>query len=469
MTSPRARWIWIPAFLAGAAVATAGELAAGILLYSGEGFLRSLSFVLATELGALALGFWAHPAETGGDAWGEEAVDSARRRWLFVLVAFSGAVLFAGAWGLTGGFSVAIGQGLGLALLAGFPFYSVGTLLAAMSPEAAGERRGTMRWPDPRVGALLGAAAGVLVTGLVLVPRMELASILLLCLVVLAGGALIHGWILDSRTVIRPVEELPSPFGPVRVEERRTGSGKRRWRVLLENGRLRGGEDAGGRAVRMWERAVPALLEATVPAAERIVLVGCGSYVLAEDLSRIFPEAHVVVVERNPEVARAARRHFRDPMAAGKVELLTGEPWSRALGSGGPIDLLVVDADAVRGRDPVPRLSRELLLGLRERLAPGGAVVIAPIPEFRADPGAAAHHLLADVGEVFGKSVLYWVPAERSDAAASPSLVLGLSAEGGREWPRSIPGLERVIHPVSPTGTAAAPSVSAAGPIGEIR
>ena len=181
---------WVPSFVTGAASATTATVAVALLLYSGEGMLRSLILIVAFELGALGLGLGITVPTTRG-----EALVSLRRRWLSVLVAFLAASIFVLAWLFKAGFGARAGtQALGLALLAGLPLYMGGQLLAAISADES-ERGGG------GVGAFatLGACAGVLVTGLSGLGRVGVPSLMFFMLMALSGAALVQGWLLRDE------------------------------------------------------------------------------------------------------------------------------------------------------------------------------------------------------------------------------------------------------------------------------
>ncbi len=184
---------WAPAFVAGFGAGASGTVAVGLLLYSGEGLLRSLALIVAIALGAFSLGLG-----TGGPPsdW-NQSLESLRRRWLFVLVAFLGAAGFTSAWAVFAGFGASpITQALGLALLAGLPLYACGHLLRGIT---------AVRMMAGLTGdgafASLGAAAGVLVTGLGALSGVGVPSFVLFLIVILSGTARLQGW------VLKPIEE----------------------------------------------------------------------------------------------------------------------------------------------------------------------------------------------------------------------------------------------------------------------
>jgi hypothetical protein len=181
---------WVPSFVTGAALATTATVAVALLLYSGEGMLKSLILIVAFELGALGLGLGITVPTTRG-----EALVSLRRRWLSVLVAFLAASIFVLAWLFNAGFGARAGtQALGLALLAGLPLYMGGQLLVAISADESGRGGGG-------VGAFatLGACAGVLVTGLSGLGRVGVPSLMFFMLMALSGAALVQGWLLRDE------------------------------------------------------------------------------------------------------------------------------------------------------------------------------------------------------------------------------------------------------------------------------
>lgn len=189
-----------PAFVVGFAAGASGTVAVALLLYSGPGLLRSLTLIVAIELGAFGLGLGMSESSR---EW-SNAVESLRRRWLFALVAFLGAAGFALAWVFFTGFGASpMTQGLGLALLAGLPLYAGGRLLRGISTV----RRMAGLTGDGAL-ASLGAAGGVLATGMGALSGVGVPSFALFLLVLLSGAARLQGW------VLRPIEESMAAVEP---------------------------------------------------------------------------------------------------------------------------------------------------------------------------------------------------------------------------------------------------------------
>lgn len=198
----------MPALLVGAAAAIAAEVAIGILLYASPGFMRSLTTVLAVEGVSLALGLHTVPTPT------RHLVERMRLRWLLCLGAFTAAAMFGTFWSLIESLGEGrIGQGLGLALLAGLPLFACGSLLGGMGVVAEADPSG--RLPRPGANAALGAALGFVGTG-ILLPRAPIpASLLVGCLVLLSAGGMVYGTmvggITDAPRPIVVVSESPPP------------------------------------------------------------------------------------------------------------------------------------------------------------------------------------------------------------------------------------------------------------------
>jgi hypothetical protein len=182
---------WVPPLLVGAAGAIAAEVAVAILLYAGPGLMRSLTTVLAVEGAALAAGFQTAPGQSAA------LLDSLRRRWLFCLGAFMAAALYGTTWSMFEGLGeTRLGQGLGLALLAGLPMFGCGAVLGGLGSVSIADDSGTLSRPS--ASAALGAAFGFVATG-ILLPRAPIpASLLVGCLVLLSGGGMVYGAVLTA-------------------------------------------------------------------------------------------------------------------------------------------------------------------------------------------------------------------------------------------------------------------------------
>jgi len=189
--------------MVGTAAAIAAEIAVVILLYASAGFMRSLTTMLAVEGVAFAAGL--HTAPTGPVG----LLDRLRRRWLLALGAFLVAAVFGTLWSLFESLGQGrLGQGLGLALLAGLPLFACGTLLGGMGAMAEHDDSGAL--PRPGAAAALGAGLGFVTTG-VLLPRAPIpASLLVGCLMLLSGGGMIYGAMLGEGATRRDVGCAPS-------------------------------------------------------------------------------------------------------------------------------------------------------------------------------------------------------------------------------------------------------------------
>lgn len=433
------RWTgWIPPFLVGASAATAGELTAGLLLYSGGGLLRGLTVVLATELLGLTLGLAASRRLDPGD------LGALRRRWLLLLASFGAAAAFSAGWSVGGGFDAArTTQILGLGLLGAFPLFATGTVLGALA-RTEGEQPHAVS-----TLAALGAAAGVLATGLVGVPRLQPTSLFLLGVVAVSAAALVHGWIVDRRVVVRSVSggrgtEPRRTESGVRLEERIHGASGTTARIMTVNGRAADGVTGDGEPLLPW--AVGALHHLAARhggEASRVLVVGPGTGVLLRRL-RESSEADVAAVEPRPDV-RELRTASGDRAGESSGGLSAETPADERT-----FDAVLVNLALLPAEDgALPGYGREELASLAARRSAGGALLLGGVSV--ADPGRARCSLgaIADEGWSPPYLALFGPVRRRGDAAgrllrddewSRSGLVVGAESRGA--LPGEIRGLE---------------------------
>lgn len=173
-------------------------MSAGLLLYSAEGFLPALTLILTVETGAFALGLWSGsvPSRRG-------TIESLRRKWLFSLVTFAVAAAFStGLTILDDLFTGGLRQGLGLAFLGSLPLFALGSLLSGMADSSVPSLASV------GLPSVVGVALGFLLTGALFLPNLAPYTFYLLCLTALSGGALLHGWVLDTHSGSRSIPEV---------------------------------------------------------------------------------------------------------------------------------------------------------------------------------------------------------------------------------------------------------------------
>ncbi len=429
----------IPPFVAGVAGAVALESSAAMLLYSDEGLLPALTLILTVEVGALGLGLLSGPIPVGGGA-----VEQVRRRWLFSLVAFAVAAALSAGFAIMGDLPRGgLGQGMGLAFLGSLPLFSIGSLLGAMGrPDEL---------PSPPVAtvggpAVLGAGAGFLLVGSVLLPNVAFHSLYLFCLVVLSGGALLQGWVLDARPAIEILGSVWTDRGEVRVEERLLGTPRREVRILLEAGRLRGAEDVEGEPARGWERAVLAAIEGEGADPGPLLYLGGGSGTLARRASKGMSEDGIEIVEASRELVEMARAHFHtwdapEDMAVEYHDLLNMEDrstgWARTI---------LIDCGALPLFGGMPVLEEDHWRAFRRVLAPEGRLVMGGLrlPEGR--EGRRLEALVRSGRKWFGSGEVYFGGEVDAGSALLPGeergveTILVFRRPTAPDWSSHLPG-----------------------------
>jgi len=434
----------------GLAGAVAAEASVGFLLFADEGLLQALTLILTVEMGALGLGLWSGPLATGGNS-----VEKIRRRWLFCLVAFALAAAVAGGLEIWREISATgVGQGLGLGFLGGLPLFSAGALLGALG------RSDDPRGPPSRIGpwSVLGAALGFFVAGAFLIPSAAPYSLFLFSLVLLSGGALLTGWILDGRPVIEVLRSEPSSFGELRLERRTLGALRREFLVLTEGHRIRGVQGSDGEPGRQWEEAALTLAGHPDWCPDSFLLLGGGSGTLPHLLARRIPQARIQVVERSRSLVELAREGFgewKEGEGEGAVTLLVAEPLEFVLDSGPDWSMVVFDAGALPMLGGIPFLTDGQWAGLARSVRPGGTLILGGVLDGENGGSAPLDELLATATRRFDGARLYRVDPDPGREALlggghqGEEVLVVLTRWGSPEWPDAIPGfgVARMVHP----------------------
>lgn len=372
---------WVPAFVLGVCTAAAAEIAVGLLLYAGPGLMRSLTTILGVEAAALGVGLWTAPGPR------PDLVESLRRRWLLSLTAFLIATLFSAFWSVVqavGG--SALGQGLGLAFMAGLPLYANGGVLGAMATAVASEpgaRPATVGAP-----AFLGAAVGFAATGISLPQVLTPASLLMVCLVLLSAGGLVYGSILDARLRVQVRARRSTGHGDVRVEDRHLLSQDRAARLLLEGEVVRRWITLGEDAVTPWDVAA---FRAFAPGGDEpydVLIVGGGASAVPREAMSRDPGVRISVAERSAPVLELGREHLDTGLAedvGGRLRMGVGNLDDLAEVPGGPYAIILLDTAALAPLGGLSGLSGRARDALIASLAPGGTLIAGPAAP---EPGA---------------------------------------------------------------------------------
>ena len=374
MSRPSARFEWLPPFIMGACAAAAAEVAVVLLLYTGPGLMRSLTTVLTVEAGAFGLGLWTAPGPR------PDLTEALRRRILLCLVAVLGATVVSAFWSFlrtVGG--TAVGQGLGLAVMAALPLYAFGGVLGTLgSMGSGGQRRHVVG-----ASASFGGAVGLAATGILLPRLLTPASLLLFCIVLISSAGLVYSSVLERRLSIRVRARRPSAVGEVRIEDRHLPSKDLSARLLFEGNALRRWVPLTDGSVPTWDVALFRTLSGDAEGMLRVLLLGGGASPLPALAGREHPSVVVQVLERSGVVTEVAREHLEtglDAPLAGPVGLSVGNLDDLAAGLTGRFDLILVDTASFEAIGGVRELSQVARRSLFERLTLSGLVALGPVP-----------------------------------------------------------------------------------------
>ena len=364
---------WIPPLLVGASTAIAAEVALGMLLYAGPGLVRSLTTVLAVEVAALGGGLWtaARP--------GTDGIDRLRKKWLLCLFSFSIATIYGVAWSVSQDVGEGpISQGLGLALLAGFPLYTSGVVLGGMASLSTSQNDG--RWQASL--ATLGAALGFMITGLLLTRVPMPASLLIGCLVLLSAGGRIYGIVLGQETQVHIRAARVLKGGDVRVEDRWVTELELRVRYLLEDGHVRQRMIVTGEGVLPWDILIGKTLMPEEDGSWRVLLVGGGVSAFPRMLREERGTSMIEVLERTSAVVELGRDHFDTELRSGSTEresVRIGNLEDLLADLQGPFDLVLVDTSALAPLGGTSALSKLAHTKLLSVLGASGVIAWGPI------------------------------------------------------------------------------------------
>lgn len=388
MTGRSPRLEWLPPLLVGASAAVVAEVAMAMLLYGGAGFVRSLTTILATEVMAFAVGLWGAPSD------GPDLVDRLRRRWIFCLFAFVVAALFGMAWSVFPQLSDGpLGQGAGLTVLAALPLYAAGGVLGGMAILAGTDPGRRLRLPG--ASAAVGAAAGFVLTGLLL-PRVPLpASLLVGCLVMLSLGGMVYGGVLGARTELTLLARRPGRGPEARVEERRIPIDDVAVRELWEGPFLRRRILLDAEGAEPWDVA---LVRGLLPEARwadesgdiardgdrddiRILAVGGGASGLTREVLRFHSTATIEVLERTASVTELGREYFDTDLTVGRGDrswVSVGNLDDAIAARDGSYDIVLIDTLALAPVGGLAGLSAMARRRLPALVRDGGVLACGP-------------------------------------------------------------------------------------------
>jgi spermidine synthase len=176
------------------------------------------------------------------------------------------------------------------------------------------------------------------------------------------------------------------------------------YRALLLDGATQGMiELSSGQSRVPFSDYLAAMSHLYHPKAERFLMLGLGCGILATTLTRMGKD--VTAVEIEPEIYRAARRYFGLPEA---VHVALEDARTFLAFDRNQYDVVVLDAYAGEN-SPWYLVTREGLMAVRERLAPGGRMVINVLTH--ADgTGEGLRRLEAGLLDVFGEARVFLEP-----------------------------------------------------------
>jgi hypothetical protein len=417
---PEARWTWAVAFravLAGTALGLLSLAGPTMVLGGTARTVGDTAVLVSIVLLALVVGVWAGAPDA------DHQQLRVRERWLA-----AAALTAVGASFAT--FSILYEQlypspwwrVAALLIVIGVPVYAIGMLLPVLLAWSE-------RWLDHDdqehagwgalaplvIGILAGTLAGVLISGILLLPRWSAGSVMMM-----GAGLLLIPLMLPESERASPnehlLEETVTPFGTLRVTEVLFPGERQPERRLYLNDEEESGELVrSGAPTLAYVAAAEAWLSSITPRASRFLFLGGGAYTLPRRIAERDPRAEITVVELDPEVTRLAYRYF-GLREHHRIASVHGD--ARAfLRSGGDGEFDRIYLDVYSGREALPfsLITLEAAHELRGRLRPGGVLGLNLI------------------GQVVGRGSLTLWSTIRTYAEAFPSLAVYTHL--GRDFP----------------------------------
>jgi len=400
-STPSTRPEWAGELAAGAALAIIALAGGGLIVEAAAGVMAPAAAVLATLAAALAGGVWVGRGEGAEDAEGVDP-EMVRTRWLTAGIVCGVAGIFATFWagGRWDGPTVLL---LAFPLLLAAPAYGVGRVL----PHLGGEREGG-RAPLRLDVLFAGLAAGALLGGALLLPRVGAPPLMLLAAAVLMVPAL--------RSVAPPEageEELHreiTPFGELSVTEvAHPGQRQPERRLYLGEEQESGELVRSGAPTLAYVAAAEQWLLGSTPRGAAYLFLGGGAYTLPRRIAEADPRARVTVVEVNPASTRLANRYFglRRELGMSVVHAEARAWLERAAAAGETFDRVYLDVYAGRELLPLNLVSVEGLRLTRRLLAPGGSLAMNAIGIAVGEPSIPLRSLIRTVESVFPSTAVF--------------------------------------------------------------
>jgi hypothetical protein len=307
------------------------------------------------------------------------------------------------------------GRAAALLLMVGLPVYAAGFLLPALVAWERGEGDGDEEdEPDSlgevgtaAVALLVGLAAGSALAGLVLLPSFLPGPLLMVMGAILTSPLLFPERAQGSATE-RVLYEAETPFNVLRVTETVFAEGRQPELRLYQDDEIESGElSRSGAPSFAYIAAAERWLADTGRPGMSYLCLGGGAYTLPRRVAEKDPTARVTVVERDPEVTRAAYRFFGLRPEHGIVSL-HGD--ARAVAAGlerGAWDRLFLDVYDGTEMTPLHLVSADAFREQSALLAPGGLFLMNAIG-VAAGPGSVRlWSTVRTVAEVFPRVAVY--------------------------------------------------------------
>jgi spermidine synthase len=312
-----------------------------------------------------------------------------------------------------------------------------------------------LRYGNVGAWGTVGALAGSLGAGVVLLPSLPLRSVLgITCCAFLAAATLSAlleeaRWRVGLSLAMVPLALLlsrPPSLGANILYSGQSLYASLRvvdadWfddvpvRELWQNGSLSSAEHrVTGEPTQFYKIAVAYLMAGRAERLDSVLVLGGAANTLPTQLKRTDPGVHVTVVEIDPLAVELAREFFSyGQLAPEAIEMRLGDARPFLARESRRYDVVMVDAYDNLYSVPWPLVTREAINAVAERLRPGGMMTLTLSTPLEGPGAAFLRRVVTTVGEVFPRVRIY--PARPEFGFEATQEVIVVAARRDADFP----------------------------------
>jgi len=191
------------------------------------------------------------------------------------------------------------------------------------------------------------------------------------------------------------------------------------------------------------------------PSPKRVLFVGGGGGIAPRRFRRDLPHAQIDVAEIDPAVIEVSRQHFffKEDVRM-KAHAIDGRLFLRTVQR--PYDIIVLDAYTINGQVPFHLMTREFLDLVKQRLSPGGTVIMNLITGLYGSEGRLYQAALATFDSEFPNVYVFPRDYRWNEDPTIPRNVMIVATPSGQRLTRE--HITQTAHRLVTDGTVTIPN-----------